>query len=111
MKKDGASSKGNNVQCKACGTFKHTAEKCHRPKYLVALYQKSLGKDKKVQGSGAGYEAHFTIPTNSMFEAGCSSKDPQNPSTDESTLNVVDYMDSDNTMVEYNSNDKFGNLL
>jgi hypothetical protein len=111
MKKDGASSKGNNVQCKACGTFKHTAEKCHTHKYLVALYQKSLGKDKKVQGSGAGYEAHFTIPTNSMFEAGCSSKDPQNPSTNESTLNVVDYMDSDNTMVEYNSNDKFGYLL
>jgi hypothetical protein len=42
MKKDGASSKGNNLQCKACGTFNHTAEKCHTPKYLVALYQKSL---------------------------------------------------------------------
>jgi hypothetical protein len=38
MKKDGASSKGNNVQCKACGTFKHTAEKCRTPKHLVALY-------------------------------------------------------------------------
>jgi hypothetical protein len=29
MKKDGASSKGNNVQCKTCGTFKHIANKCH----------------------------------------------------------------------------------
>jgi hypothetical protein len=76
MKKDGASSKGNNVQCKVCRTFKHTIEKCHTPKHLVALYEKSLGKDKKVQGSGAGYEAHFTIETNSMLEAGCSSKDP-----------------------------------
>jgi hypothetical protein len=38
MKKDGASSKGNNVQCKACGAFKHTTEKCHTPKHLVALY-------------------------------------------------------------------------
>jgi hypothetical protein len=38
MKKDGASSKGNNVQCKACGTFKHTSEKCRTPKHLVALY-------------------------------------------------------------------------
>jgi hypothetical protein len=38
MKKDGASSKGNNVQCKACETFKHTAEKCRTPKHLVALY-------------------------------------------------------------------------
>jgi hypothetical protein len=77
----------------------------------VALYQKSLGKDKKVQGSGAGYEAHFTIPTNSTFEAGCSSKDLQNPSTNEPTLNADDYMDSDNTIVEYNSNDMFGDLL
>jgi hypothetical protein len=37
----------------------------------VALYQKSLGKDKKGQGSGSGYEAHFFIPTDSEFEAGC----------------------------------------
>jgi hypothetical protein len=76
MKKDGASSKGNNVQCKTCETLKHIAEKCRTPKYLVALYQKSLGKDKKIQGSGAGCEAHFSIPMNSTFEAGCSSKHP-----------------------------------
>jgi hypothetical protein len=44
MKKDGASSKGNNVQCNACRAFKHTSEKCRTPKNLVALYQKSLGK-------------------------------------------------------------------
>jgi hypothetical protein len=76
MKKDGTSSKGNNVQCKARKAFKHTTEKCHTPKHLVALYQESLGKGKKVQGSGSGYEAHFSIPTNSKFEASCSSKDP-----------------------------------
>jgi hypothetical protein len=76
----------------------------------VALYRKSLGKDKKVQGSGSGYEAHFSILTNSKFEVGCSSKDSQNPSTDEPTLTVNDYMDSDNTMVEYNSNDMFDDL-
>jgi hypothetical protein len=77
----------------------------------MALYQKSLRKDKRVQGLGAGYEAHFSIPTNSMFEAGCSRKDSQNLSTDKPMLNVDDYMDSDNTMVEYNSNDMFDNLL
>jgi hypothetical protein len=38
MKKDGTSSKGNNVQRKACGAFKHTTEKCRTPKHLVALY-------------------------------------------------------------------------
>jgi hypothetical protein len=46
-----------------------------------------------------------------MFEAGCSSKDPQNLSTDKPTLTVDDYMDSDNTMVKYASNNMFGNLL
>jgi hypothetical protein len=111
MKKDGTSPKGKNVQCQACGAFKYVVEKCCTPKHLVALYQKSLGKDKKIQGSRYGYEAHFSIPTNSTFEAGCSSKDPQNPGTDEPTLTVDDYMDSGNTMVKYNLNDMFGDLL
>jgi hypothetical protein len=57
MKKDGTPSKGSNVQCRACGAFKHTTEKCHTLKHLVALYQKSLGKDKKAQCSGTRYEA------------------------------------------------------
>jgi hypothetical protein len=111
MKKDGIPSKGSNVQCRACGAFKHTAEKCRTPKHLVTLYQKSLGKDKKAQGSGSGYEAHISIPTNSTFKASCLSKDPQNPSMNEPTLTVDDYMDSDNTMMEYASNDMFGDLL
>jgi hypothetical protein len=111
MKKDGTLSKGSNVQCKACGAVKHTAEKCHTPKHLVALYQKSLGKDKKAQGSRSGYEAHFSNLTNSMFEAGFSNKDPQNPRTDEPTLIVDDYIDSDNTVVEYAMNDMFSDLL
>jgi hypothetical protein len=68
--------KGSNVHCHACGDFKHTTENCRTPKHLVALYQKSLGKDKKAQGSGSRYEAHFSIPIDSKFEAGCSSKDP-----------------------------------
>jgi hypothetical protein len=48
---------------------------------------------------------------NLTFETGCSSKDPQNSSTDEMMLNVDDCMDSDNTMAEYNLNDMFGDLL
>jgi hypothetical protein len=111
MKKDGTPSKGSNVQCRACGGFKHTVEKYHTPKHLMALYQKSLGKDKKAQGSGSGYEAHFSILTNSTFEAGCSSKNLQNPSTDKPTLTIDDYMVSDNIMVEYASNDMFSDLL
>jgi hypothetical protein len=74
MKKDVASFKGRNILCRACGGFKHITEKCCTPKHLVALYQKSLGKDKKAQGTGFGYEAHFSIPTDSKFEPICSSK-------------------------------------
>jgi hypothetical protein len=99
------------VQCKACGAFKHTSEKCHTPKHLMALYQKSLGNDKRAQGSRSRYEAHFSILTNSTFEADCSSKDPHNLSNDEPTLPVDYYMDLDNIMMEYNSNDMFIDLL
>jgi hypothetical protein len=111
MKKDVTSFKGSNIQCWACGGFKHIAEKCRTPKNLVALYQKSFGKDKKAQGLGSRYEAHFTILTDSKFEAGCLSMGPQEPSTNKATLTIDDYMDSDNTMVEYASNDMFGDLL
>jgi hypothetical protein len=76
----------------------------------MSLYQKSLGKDKKA-GLRFGYEAHFSILTNSTFEAGCLSNDPQNPSTDEPTLTVDDYMDLENTMVQYASKDMFGDLI
>jgi hypothetical protein len=78
MKKDGTHSKGSNVQWKRMVPFLRgvTAEKCRTPKHLMALYQKSLGKVKTAQGLGSGYEAHFSIPTNSSFEFGCSSKDP-----------------------------------
>jgi hypothetical protein len=86
-------------------------KKCHTPKHLVALYQKSLGKDKKAQESKSGYEAHFSILTNSKFEPGCSRKDPQNQSTNEPILIIDDHMDSDNTIVEYALNDMFGYLL
>jgi hypothetical protein len=73
--------------------------------------RKSLGNDKRVQGSRSGYETHFSILTNSRFEADCSSKDPHNLSNDEPTLSVDYYMDLDNIMMEYNSNDMFGDLL
>jgi hypothetical protein len=47
MKKDDASSKKNNVQCKAHRTFKHTTAKCCTLKHLMPLYQKSLKRTRK----------------------------------------------------------------
>jgi hypothetical protein len=63
----------------------------------------------KVQG--LGYEVHFSIPIDSKFEAGCSSKGPQNSSTNDMTLTVNDYMNSDNTMIEYALISIFGDLF
>jgi hypothetical protein len=109
MKKNGTFFKGSNIQCWAFGGFKHIVDKWCTPKHLVALYQKSLGKEKKAQGSG--YEAHFTILNNLKFEDDGLSKGPQEPSTNEPTLTIDDNMDSDNSMVEFASNDMFGGLL
>jgi hypothetical protein len=103
--KDAPSFKGGNVKCKACKCFKHIAEKYRTLKHLVALFQKFLGMDKKAQGSGSGYEAHSTIPTLSKFEVGCSSKGPQEPTTNDPTLTNDDYMDVKITIVEFASND------
>jgi hypothetical protein len=67
--------------------------------------------DTIILQSSWGYEAHFTILTDSKFEVGCLSKGPQEPNTNEPTLTTDDYMDSDNTMLEYALNDMFGDLL
>lgn len=109
MGNDAPPQKGGTIKCKTCDTYKHTTKKCLTHKHLVVSYQKSLGKDKKVQGSG--YEAHFTIPSDTKYEIGYSSKDQMGPSTNEPTLNLDDYMDTWNAMVEYASNDVFGDLI
>jgi hypothetical protein len=64
------------------------------------LYQKFLKEAEKAKGS---YEAHFNAASN---DATTSGKRPDetakpSPSTD-------DYIDGENMIVEYNSNDMFG---
>jgi hypothetical protein len=55
------SDKGNTSQgCYRCGCNTHIAKKCSTSKHLVSLYQQSIGKGKKAQGSH--YVAHFTGP-------------------------------------------------
>jgi hypothetical protein len=58
-----------------------------------------------------GYEAHYTIPSDSKYEVDCLIKDPMGPSTDEAILTLDDYMDTRNAMVEYALNDVFDDLL
>jgi hypothetical protein len=111
MGKDVAPFKGGNVKCKPCGCYKNTIEKCRTPKHLVTLYQKSLGKDKKAQGSRSESKARFIILAESKFETDCSRKGPQETSTNGPTLTTDDYMDVEISMVKFALNDLFSDLL
>jgi outer membrane receptor for ferrienterochelin and colicin len=89
-----------SFKCHRCGGANHITKNCKIPQNLVNLYQKSLKEVEKVKGS---YEAHFNAASD---EATTSGKRPDeaakpSPSTD-------DYIDRENMIVEYNSNDMFG---
>jgi hypothetical protein len=69
---------------------------------LVDLYKKSLKDIEKAKGS---YEVHFNVES---IEATTSGKIPVE--VDMPNLTVVDYIDMENTIIEYNLNDAFGTL-
>jgi hypothetical protein len=83
-----------------CGGANHIANKCKILQHLVNLYQKSLKETGKAKGL---YDAHFNATSN---EATTSGKHP-NEATKPSPL-IDDYIDGDNMIIEYNSNDMFG---
>jgi hypothetical protein len=67
---------------------------------LVDLYHKSLKEAGKAKGS---YEAHFNATSD---EATTSSKRPDD--TAKSSPSTDDYIDGENMIIEYNSNNMFG---
>jgi hypothetical protein len=64
------------------------------------LHQKSLKEAGKVKGS---YEAHFNIASDDATTSGKRPDEAAKPS-----LTVDDYIDRENMIAEYNSNDVFG---
>jgi hypothetical protein len=98
--KDQSSGKGKkSLKCHRCGGANHIAKKCKISQHLVDLYQKYLKETEKAKGS---YEVHFNAASD---EGTTSDKHPNeaakpSPSTD-------DYIDGENMIVEYNSNDMF----
>ena len=68
---------------------------------------KSIGKGK---AGASGFEAHFTQKSDASAGASDSRQVPEEPSSDKAPLTVDDYMDAENTMVEYTSDDLFGDL-
>lgn len=89
-------------KCHKCGGNNHTAKKCRIPHHLVELYQKSLKDAGKATGS---YETHFNAEAKGATTSENTFSEAAMPK-----LTVDDYMDTENTIVEYNSNDVFGDL-
>jgi hypothetical protein len=94
--------KGKAFTCYKCGGPNHFAKKCRTPKHLVELYQKSL---KESNNNKRSYETHFNDVTK---EDTILRTIPSNPKM--AKLMDNDGMDMENTIVEYNSNDVFGDL-
>jgi hypothetical protein len=94
--------KGKAFTCHKCGGPNHFARKCRTPKHLVELYQKSL---KKSNNNKRLYETHFN---NMTKEASTSGTIPSNLEMPKET--DTNDMDMENTIMEYHSNDVYGNL-
>jgi hypothetical protein len=69
---------------------------------LVELFQRSL---KESNNAKISYEAHFSDETKEATTSGTISSSPKI-----SKMTDNDDMDMENTIVEYNSNDVFGEL-
>jgi hypothetical protein len=94
--------KGKTFTCYKCGGPNHFAKKCRTPKHLVELYQRSLKESNNTKRSN---EAHFKDEIKEAITSG----------TIPSNLEMLKMMDNDdmdmeNTIVEYKSNDVFGDL-
>jgi len=94
--------------CQKCGCYSHATKKCRTPSHLVDLYLKSVGCGHAALGQK--YEAHFNIrPDTTKNEAGCSQQVPMEPSNN-NIREGEDLADTGNMIVEYASNDIFGDF-
>jgi hypothetical protein len=94
--------KGKAFTCHKCGGPNHFARKHRTPKHLVELYKKSL---KESNNNKISYEAHFNDRTKEASTLGTIPSNPEMPKVTD-----TDDMDMENTIVEYHSNDVFGDL-
>jgi hypothetical protein len=91
--------------CQKCGCYSHTTKKCRIPSNL---YLKSVCRGRAAPGQK--YEAHFNIrPNSTRNEAGCSQQVPMEPSNN-NIRGGEDLANIGNMIVEYASNDIFGDF-
>ena len=88
-------------KCCKCGCFEHTTKKCCTHCLLIDLYEKSLGKYKRIEGTG--YEAHFNARSDMKEEAGGS----RPMDIDMPPMTSRQDIDMENKIIEYNSNDVY----
>jgi hypothetical protein len=94
--------KSKTFKCHKCSGPNPFAKKCWAPQHLVVLYQKTL---KEANGSKRSYEAHFNDVSKEATTSGTKVEDPKIP-----RMMDQENMDLENTIIEYNSNDVFGDL-
>uniref|UniRef100_A0ACD5ZI53 Uncharacterized protein n=1 Tax=Avena sativa TaxID=4498 RepID=A0ACD5ZI53_AVESA len=93
--------------CDKCGCYTHPTNKCKIPKHLAILYQQSQGR-KAPQGKR--FEANFNLHPDGTNGTGCSQDAPPGPSNTMTLQQPEDPMSTENMMIEYASNDVFGDF-
>ena len=87
--------------------FSHFAKDCRAPKHLVALYQKSLREGK--QAGDKRYETHFNLTSEATPKESCSEQ--AHKSGNNKSLNMEDDLPTtDNMLIDFSSEDIFGDL-
>jgi hypothetical protein len=94
--------KGKAFTSHKYGGPNHFARKCWTPEHLVELYQRSL---KESNNTKRLYEVHFNDVTKEATTSRIITSNSEMPK-----LTDNDDMDIENTIMEYNSNDVFGDL-
>ena len=111
---DKGSSNGKNTSkkpydkskiCRRCGCYSHTSSRCNTARHLVELYKKSLDKGKQVQGDK--FEAHFNTQPS---DESCSKEVPTESTTEQVPSPLENTADVDEMLIEFSSNDIFGDL-
>ena len=93
--------------CDKCGCYTHPTNKWNTPKHLAILYQQSQGrKDLK----GKRFEANFNLHSDNTNGAGRSQDVPSGRSNTMTLQQSEDPMSTENMMVEYASNDMYGDF-
>ena len=100
-------SNNGNKACFKCGCYDHFPKKCKTPQHLVDLYKKTTGNGQKAQGMK--YEAHFVTHEHETGTSALGSNGA-GPSGTKALPQGEASSGDDKMIVEYESNDIFGDL-